>query len=81
MGESVEQKVLEMVAQVARVDASTLSRESRFGCDIATKSIHILQLTALLSNAFGIQISMSEARKNSTIGDVVDMIEAKTSQA
>lgn len=81
MSGSTEQKVLKMVAQVAKVDAGTLSRESRFGCDIATKSIHILQLTALLSNAFGVQISMSEARKNSTVGDVVDMIDAKTAEA
>lgn len=70
-------KVVELVAKVAKVDASTLGSDSRFGCDIATKSIHILQLTALLADAFGVQISMGEARKNSTIGDVVAMIEAK----
>lgn len=74
---TVADKVIALVAQVTKTDAGSITRESTFGVDIAAKSIHILQLVALLSNAFGVQVTMVEARKNSTVGDVIDMIEAK----
>ena len=75
---SVESRVIGLVAQVAKVDASTVTSDSKFGTDLKTKSIHILQLIALLANEFGVQISMPEARRNETVGDVVAMIEEKT---
>ena len=74
---TVADKVIALVAQVTKTDAASITRDSTFGVDIAAKSIHILQLVALLSNAFGVQVTMVEARKNSTVGDVIDMIEAK----
>ena len=73
-----QNKVIELVAKVAKVDPSEVSPESTFGESLHTKSIHILQLIALLNNEFGITISMPEARANKSVADVVAMVEAKT---
>lgn len=75
---SVADKVIELVAKVAKVEPFTVTPDSTFGGDLKTKSIHILQLIALLANEFGVQISMPEARRNETVGDVIAMIEAKS---
>lgn len=73
--QTVEERVIQMVAKVFRKDASGINRETRFVEDLFAKSLNVIELTAVLENEFDIEIPMQEARKNKKVGEAIDQIE------
>lgn len=73
----VEEKVIELIADVFGRNKADLKNETRFVQDLRAKSVKIIELIALLEDEFGITIPFAEARKNQTIGDAVTYCERK----
>jgi len=74
---SIEQRVKEIVAEVLEVDVNSLNPETRFVEDLHIKSPDVLELIAAMEEEFGVEITLAEAMRNKTIGDVVRCIERK----
>lgn len=71
------QKVIEIVAEVFKKDRDELTLETRFVEDLHAKSVQIIELIALMESEFNIEIPFVEARKNRTLGDVVEYVSSK----
>ena len=72
--QTVEERVMQIVAKVFRKDVSQINRDTRFIEDLYAKSLNIIELTAVLENEFDIEIPAHEARKNKTVGQAVDLV-------
>jgi len=76
---SVEEKVKKIIADVFNVKPEDLKDETSFVADLRAKSADVVELIALLEEEFKIEIPLSEALKNRTVGDACRYIERKIS--
>ena len=76
----VEKEVIKLIVQLFKVDESTLNLETRFVEDLHTKSIQIIELTAMLEYKFDVEIPLREIRDNRTIGQAVDYVKGKIAE-
>lgn len=73
----IEKQVKAMVAMVLKVNESQLTRETRFLEDLFIKSVQVVEIIAMASYKFSLEISLKEARENKTIGQLIDYVAAK----
>ncbi len=76
----IEQKVKETVAEVFRRSPSEISSSTHFVKDLHAKSANIIELIALLEDAFSVEISFAEVTNNSTVGAAAEFIQRKLAQ-
>ena len=76
---SIESRVADAVAKVFHRDPSEISPDTRYVEDLMSKSLNVIELTAVLENEFDIDISGAEARRCRTVGDTVSLIRRLTS--
>ena len=69
------EKVCEILADKFDADASTMTMDTKVKEDLNADSLDVVELMMDLEN-FGVTISDEEAAKMSTIGDIVNYIEA-----
>ena len=69
------EKVCEILADKFDADASTMTMETKVKEDLNADSLDVVELMDLEEN-FGVTIEDEEAAKMSTIGDIVNYIEA-----
>ena len=72
---SVEERVKKVVAQVLKVDESTIKSESHFVNDLGAESIQSIELVASFEEEFDIEMDQDEALSVATVGDAVAFIE------
>lgn len=72
---SIESRVIEAVARVFHRDPSEISLETRYVEDLMSKSLDVIELTAILENEFDVDIPGADARKCRTVADTVALIE------
>ncbi len=72
--EKVTERVMKEVARIFQTDVSELTRDTRFVEDLKAKSVNIVELIAVLEDAFGVGIPFMEARRKKTIGEATDFI-------
>ena len=70
------EKVCEILADKFDADASTMTMDTSIKDDLNADSLDVVELMMDLEEQFGITISDEEAMKLSTIGDIVNYIEA-----
>ncbi len=70
------EKICELLAEKFDADASTMTMETMVKEDLKADSLDVVELMMDLEEEFGIAISDEEAAKMSTIGDIVNYIEA-----
>lgn len=70
------EKICELLADKFDADASTMTMETKIKDDLHADSLDIVELMMDLEENFGIAISDEEATQMSTIGDIVNYIEA-----
>jgi acyl carrier protein len=62
-------KVIQRTAQVFKRDPEELSADTRFIEDLKAKSANIVQIIAILEDAFDVQINFMEFRRKKTLGE------------
>ena len=70
------EKVCEILADKFDADASTMTMDTKVKEDLNADSLDVVELMMDLEENIGVTISDEEAAKMSTIGDIVNYIEA-----
>lgn len=72
---SVEERVVELVADQLGVSKDQITRESSFVNDLGADSLDTVELVMELEEAFEIHIPEDAAEKIQTVGQAIDHIE------
>jgi len=73
-GESIEQKVIQIVAEQMSVDKGTITRNTSFVNDLNADSLDTVELVMELEDEFDLTIPDDEAEKLKTVGEAIDYI-------
>lgn len=73
---SVKDKVIEIIVDQLGVDANEVTEESRFREDLEADSLDLVELMMAFEEEFGGEISDEDAQKVSTVGEVIELLEA-----
>ena len=73
---SVQEKVINIIAEQLGADASTITPETDIANDLGADSLDIAELMIAFEEEFSIDIDESEAQNITTVGDVIKHIEA-----
>ena len=71
---SVEERVVDIVAEQLGVDKDKIKRESNFVNDLGADSLDTVELVMELEEEFDINIADDAAEKIQTVGEAVDHI-------
>jgi len=74
MADSVEEKVIKIVAEQLEVPEDKVTAGSVFVDDLKADSLAIVELVLALEEAFKIEIPDEETEKIKTVGDAIDYI-------
>jgi len=74
MNYNIEQKVVEIVAEVLNRDKTNISDKSSFVTDLGADSLDLVELMMAFEDAFGCNIPDEDASKIVTIKDAVEYI-------
>ncbi len=80
MSDSIEQKVIEIVAEQMGVDKAEITRETTFVNDLNADSLDTVELVMEFEDAFELSIPDEEAEKIQTVGQAADYIREHSSQ-
>ena len=69
--------IYQTVADTGNVDVSTITTETRLAEDLKLKSVDRISISAILSSKLGVEINMFEILKVKSVGDIMDLVEAK----
>lgn len=72
---SVEEIVIEIVAEQLGIDKEKITRESSFVNDLGADSLDQVELVMELEDEFDLEIPEEEAEKIQTVGQAIDFIE------
>ena len=64
-----------ILAQVARVDAASVTRDSRLRDEFRIDSLAMIDLVVAVEDAFGVRIPDEDAERFQTVGDVADFLQ------
>ncbi len=76
---TIEEQIRDIVARIARVDKSIITRESTFK-DIKADSLDVVQALVAVEELFEIEIPDEVAQKFQSFGDFVSYVESKVTQ-
>jgi acyl carrier protein len=79
--DTVEQKVIEIVAEQMGVDKSEITRETSFVNDLNADSLDTVELVMEFEDEFELSIPDEEAEKIQTVGQAIDYITAHQNQS
>jgi len=72
--DEILEKIIERTAQVFKKDPGELSADTRFVEDLKAKSVNYVQITAILEDAFDVQINFMEFRRKKTLGEAAEFV-------
>ena len=67
-------KIIERTAQVFKKDSGELSADTKFVEDLKAKSVHYVQIIAILEDAFDVQINFMRFRRKKTLGEAAEFV-------
>jgi acyl carrier protein len=73
---TIEERVVEIVAEQMGVDKGTVTRETSFVNDLGADSLDTVELVMEFEDEFDIQIPDEDAEKIQTVGQAIDYVEA-----
>jgi acyl carrier protein len=76
MGSAHEAEIFEIIVKEARTERSKLSREATL-VTLQIDSLDTISVVFAIEEAFGITIDQSEVSREQTLGQVLDLVEAK----
>ncbi|WP_302625429.1 acyl carrier protein [uncultured Eubacterium sp.] len=68
------ERLIQAIADVLDLDASTITEESKFVDDLGADSLDVLEIVMGIEDEFGIQVPTDEAQSIITVGDAYDKI-------
>ena len=74
MNSPIETRVIELVAEILRLDKGQIKLESRFVEDLEANSLDVVELACLAEEQFGTRISEAQIASIRTVGDVIHVI-------
>ena len=78
---SVEEKVVDIVAEQLGVDKDRIKRDSHFVNDLGADSLDTVELVMELEEEFDINIADDAAEKIQTVGEAIAHIESSSASA
>lgn len=76
---SIEEQVINVVAEQLAVDKEKITRETSFVNDLGADSLDTVELIMELEEEFGLTIPESAAEQIQTVGQAIDFIESNNS--
>jgi len=73
---TIEERVVEIVAEQMGVDKGQITRETSFVNDLGADSLDTVELVMEFEDEFDISIPDEEAEKIQTVGRAIDYVEA-----
>lgn len=74
---SVEEKVVEIIAQKLNLSKDQIKPEASFVEDLGADSLDLVELVMAMEEAFGMEVPDEDAEKLRTVKDVIDYIKAR----
>ncbi len=74
---SIEEKVIDIVADKLGVDRSEVTPEAVFVDDLGADSLDLVELIMAMEEEFGFEIADEEAEKMRSVQDVINFIQAR----
>jgi acyl carrier protein len=71
--------VIRLLAQVTGRDSAEIDDMSRLAEDLRLKSANRIELTVLIGDELEVEVSMFDALKAKTVGDLVALVDARRS--
>ena len=76
-GQSIEEKVKQIIVEQLGVDESQVDGSASFVEDLGADSLDIVELVMAFEEGFGIDIPDEDAEKIATVKDAIEYIKAK----
>ena len=73
----LEAQIIEMIATIYNKDAETLSVETNMREELTGSSVLMVGLVSEIENELDVMIQLADAAACTTIGDLVDKVEAE----
>ena len=70
----VKERVLNITAQVLKIDTGQISEDQSFSVDLGAESVQSIELMAGFEEEFDIEMDEDEALAVQTVGEAVDFI-------
>ncbi len=74
--ESIQEKVTNIIVDQLSVTAEQVKPEAKFIEDLGADSLDTVELVMAFEEEFGIEVPDEEAEKLTTVGDVINYVEA-----
>jgi len=72
--DEILEKIVQRTAQVFKKDPAELSADTRFVEDLRAKSVNFVQITAILEDAYDVQINFMQFRRKKTLGEAAEFV-------
>jgi acyl carrier protein len=72
--EEVLEKIIQRAAEVFKKDPAELNADTEFVAHLKAKSVNIVQIIAVLEEAFDVEINFMQFRKNKSLGDAAGFV-------
>ncbi len=72
--DEILEKIIQRTAQVFKKDPAELSADTRFAEDLRAKSVNFVQITAILEDAYDVQINFMQFRRQKTLGEAAEFV-------
>jgi acyl carrier protein len=71
---TIEERVIEITAQVLKVDLDQIKLDDSFTVDLGAESVQSIELVAMFEEEFGIEMDEDAALSVETVGKAVEFI-------
>jgi acyl carrier protein len=78
---SVEEKVIEIIAEKLNLSKDQIKPEASFVDDLGADSLDLVELVMAMEEEFGMEVSDEEAEKLRTVKDVIDYVKARVGES
>ncbi len=74
---SVEEKVIEIIAQKLNLSKDQIKPEASFVDDLGADSLDLVELVMAMEEAFGMEVPDEDAEKLRTVKDVIEYVKQR----
>jgi acyl carrier protein len=72
--DEILEKIIKRAAEIFKKELGELNADTKFVEDLKAKSVNMVQIIAVLEDAFDVQINFMEFRRKKTIGEAADFV-------
>lgn len=78
---SIEEKVVEIIAQKLNLSKDQVKPEASFVDDLGADSLDLVELVMAMEEAFGMEVPDEDAEKLRTVKDVIDYVKSRIGES